>query len=394
MKVLMVHNHYLIRGGEDESTEAEMRILGESGCEVDYYEEDNERIKDTALLRVAAETTWSQASYRKIRRQLQARPYDVVHVQNFFPLISPSVHYAARAEGIPTIQSLHNYRLLCPQATFFRAGKVCEDCLGKSVPWPGVMHACYRQSRPATGALAAMLGVHRALGTWSRLVDVYIAPTEFARDKFIEGGLPAERIVVKPNFVHPDPGLGRGDGGYALFVGRLSPEKGIGTLLATWQTLADRLPLRIVGEGPMSSEVAKAVDRSPNVEWLGRRSLPEVYELMGDAAFLVFPSEWYETFGRVTIEAFARGTPVIASDIGAIAELITPGQTGYLFRPGDVGDLVAKVEEAMANPATSSRMRKKARSVYKEKYSGERNFTMLMKIYQMAITEQRKRCAR
>jgi glycosyltransferase involved in cell wall biosynthesis len=144
----------------------------------------------------------------------------------------------------------------------------------------------------------------------------------------------------------------------------------------------------------MSSEVAKAVDRSPNVEWLGRRSLPEVYELMGDAAFLVFPSEWYETFGRVTIEAFARGTPVIASDIGAIAELITPGQTGYLFRPGDVGDLVAKVEEAMANPATSSRMRKKARSVYKEKYSGERNFTMLMKIYQMAITEHRKRCAR
>ncbi len=394
MKVLMVHNHYLIRGGEDESTEAEIRILGESGCEVDYYEEDNERIKDTALLRVAAETTWSQASYRKIRRQLQARSYDVVHVQNFFPLISPSVHYAARAEGIPTIQSLRNFRLLCPQATFFREGKVCEDCLGKSVPWPGVMHACYRQSRPATGTVAAMLAVHHALGTWSRLVDVYIAPSEFARNKFIEGGLPGERIVVKPNFVHPDPGLGRGDGGYALFVGRLSPEKGIGTLLATWQTLADRLPLRIVGEGPMSSEVAKAVDRSPNVEWLGRRSLPEVYELMGDAAFLVFPSEWYETFGRVTIEAFARGTPVIASDIGAIAELITPGQTGYLFRPSDVGDLVAKVEQALANPVTSARMRKKARSVYEEKYSGERNFTMLMKIYQMAITEHRKRSAR
>ena len=216
------------------------RLLGENGCEVDYYEEDNERIKNTALLRVAAETTWSQASYRKIRRQLQAWPYDVVHVQNFFPLISPSVHYAARAEGIPTIQSLRNFRLLCPQATFFREGKVCEDCLGKSVPWPGVMHACYRQSRPATGALAAMLGVHRALGTWSRLVDVYIASSEFARDKFIEGGLPAERIVVKPNFVHPDPGLGRGDGGYALFIGRLSPEKGIGTLLATWHTYPEK----------------------------------------------------------------------------------------------------------------------------------------------------------
>jgi glycosyltransferase involved in cell wall biosynthesis len=202
-------------------------------------------------------------------------------VQNFFPLISPAVYYAARAEGVPVVQTLRNYRLLCSNGLFFRDGHVCEDCLGKTLPWPGVIHACYRESRAGTVPVAAMISIHRALRTWTRMVDVYIALTEFARQKFPEGGLPAKRIVTKPNFVHPDPGPGEGQGGYAMFVGRLSSEKGVGTLLEAWERLGGRIPLKVVGDGPLASRMIEASRKPLGIEWLGRRPLEEVYARMG-----------------------------------------------------------------------------------------------------------------
>lgn len=310
--------------------------------------------------------------------------HDLVHVQNFFPLISPSVYYAAKAEKVPVVQTLHNYRLLCPNGLFFRDGHVCEDCLGKPVPWPGVLHACYRESRTATTAATVMLTTHRIMRTWTEMVDVYIALTEFARQKFVQGGIPAEKIVVKPNFVHSDLGCGEGRGGYALFVGRLSTEKGVDTLLAAWKLLAGQLPLKIVGDGPLSSQVTEAVKKLDCVEWLGRRPVQEVYALMGNAMLLIFPSKWYETFGRVAIEAFAKGTPVIAANIGAITELIEHGRTGFLFCPGDSEDLAAKVKWALAHPRELTQMRREARSEFESKYTAKENYRRLMEIYALA----------
>lgn len=381
MRILNVHCRYQIRGGEDECHEAEVSLLREMGHLVDVYEENNERVAALGNLRMAVKTVWSQEAYQTASCQLAKHSYDIVHVHNFFPLISPAIYHAARAKGVPVVQTLHNYRLLCPNALFFREGRVCEDCLGKPVPFPGVLHGCYRESRTATGVVGAMLAAHRAMHTWTEMVDVYIALTEFARQKFIQGGLPPEKIMVKPNFVHPDPGIGQGDGGYVLFVGRLSVEKGLDTLLAAWELLGTRLPLKIVGDGPLAGQVAEAAKRLPQVEWLGRRPMSEVHKLIGKALVLIFPSKWYETFGRVAVEAFAKGTPVIAASIGAIAELVDPDRTGLHFCPGDSEDLAAKVEWVLSHPVQFAQMRQEARTEFEAKYSAQKNYQRLMEIY-------------
>jgi glycosyltransferase involved in cell wall biosynthesis len=385
MRVMMVHNRYLIRGGEEESAAAESELLRRNGHEVDLYQEYNERVAGLSKLRLALKTVWSSESYHILRHRLKERKYDLVHVQNFFPLISPAIYYAARAEGVRVVQSLRNYRLLCPSAVLFRDGQLCQECVGRSVAWPGIVHACYRGSRGGTATVAAMLAFHRQLRTWERMVDVFIALTAFARDKLVEGGLPADKIVVKPNFVADDPAPGTGTAGYALFVGRLSPEKGLGTVLEAWQRLRGAIPLKIVGEGPLCASAEHAAAHGPGIEYLGRRPLQQVYRLMGEARFLILPSEWYEPFGRVAIEAFARGTPVIASDIGGMADLVDDGHTGRLFRPGDADDLVAKVEWALRHPGELARMRDAARKAFEARYTAAQNYRELMAIYRRAL---------
>ena len=364
---------------------AEANLLETQGHQVLRYTVHNDAVANTNPLMLAGITMWNRAIYRELRQLLRQEKPQVVHFHNSFPLISPAAYYAARAEGVPVVQTLHNYRLLCSNALFFRDGQVCEDCLGKFVPLPGVVHACYRGSRAATLTVATMLTVHRVLQTWTETVDLYIALTNFARQKFIQGGIPAQKIVVKPHFVHPDPGSGSGLGGYALFVGRLSPEKGISTLLTAWEKLRGKVTLKIVGDGPLAPQVTKDLGRLPGVEWLGHRSLEEVYELMGNAKMLIFPSEWYETFGRVAVEAFAKGTPVISANIGAVAELVEPGSTGLNFRPGDPEDLAAKVEWALTHPVELTRMRQEARAEFEAKYTAEQNYQMLMEIYERVV---------
>lgn len=276
----------------------------------------------------------------------------VVHFHNTFPLISPAAYYAARAANVPVVQSLHNYRLLCANATFYRNGHVCEDCLGAFAPWRGVAHACYRDSRAASSVVAAMLAFHRARGTWVDLVDAYIvALTADACDKFVRGGLPAERLITKPNVVYPDPGQGPGLGGYALFAGRLVAEKGVATLLSAWQHLADPPPLKIAGAGPMADAVTKVASRCRAIEWLGEVSNARVEALMKDAHVLVVPSVWYEGLPRVIAEAFAVGLPVIASDLGAMSSLIEHQHNGLHFRPGDAADLADQVRWAFTHRA-------------------------------------------
>lgn len=386
MHILSVHNAYQIRGGEDESREAEERLLKEHGHTVNVYEEHNNRVAQMHKLQVAMRTVWSMESYQKIKAQLQEQKADLVHVQNFFPLISPAAHYAATSEGIPVIQSLRNYRLLCPNGFFFREGQVCELCINKPIPVPALQHRCYRGDRAATGVLTTMLIAHRLLQTWKRKVTLFVTLSEFARQKYIEGGFPANKVVVKPNFVHPDPKAGDGSGDYALYVGRLSPEKGVATLLGAWMKHQPHLPLKLVGEGLLSPQVQQAADQSANISWLGRQPIEQVYELMGNAKVVIFPTAGYETFGRVIVEAFAKGTPVIATNIGSGAELVTPYKTGLLFQPGNPQDLIDKVDWILSHPIQVAEMRQAARSEYEEYYTAERNYQRLQEIYSLALS--------
>lgn len=383
MRVLMAHNHYKEGGGEDESYRAEAALLESFGHEVIRYTLSNDRIGGRTAAVAGMRSVWSRESHRELGDLVRRHRPDVAHFQNIFPLISPSAYYAVKAEGVPVVQSLRNYRLSCLKATFFRDGQPCEDCVGKAVPWPGVVHACYRGSRPASTAVATMLVTHRALGTWSRMVDVYVALTAFARAK-LQQTLPTSRMVVKPNFVYPDPGPGTGSGGYAVFVGRLAPEKGVDTMLTAWEGLGGRLPLRIVGDGPLGPAIRARAEGIPGVECLGRLPLNQTYDIIGEASLLVFPSRWYETFGRVAVEAFAKGTPVVAADIGAVAEVTRGTGAGVLYAPHDPSDLRRRVMELIEHPQELARMRTRARAHFETYYTGEVNYRQLIDIYRMA----------
>ncbi|MEO1297826.1 MAG: glycosyltransferase family 4 protein, partial [Cyanobacteria bacterium J06636_16] len=262
---------------------------------------------------------------------------------------------------------------------------VCEDCLGKLVPWPGIVHSCYRDSMAGSAVVATMLTTHRLMKTWLDQVDIFIALTEFSRAKLIEGGLPEHKVIVKPNFLDRDPGVGDGSGGYALFVGRLSPEKGIDTLITTWREHQIAPPLKIVGDGPLAEQVLQAAKSVANIEYLGRQPLEAVYDLLGAASFLIFPSQWYEGLPRTIVEAFAKGTPVVASQIGATTELIEHGRTGLLFEAGNRQDLAQKIDWAMAHPEKIVKMRREARAEFEAKYTSERNYQILMDIYKQVM---------
>lgn len=384
--ILVAHNFYQQPGGEDSVFAAETALLRARGHQVIEYTEDNQKIDGLNPLALGLNTVWSRRSRRTMAALLAHHRPDVLHLHNTFPLMSPVVYYAAHEAGVPVVQTLHNYRLVCPNALLFRDGRICEECLGKAAPWPCVVHRCYRRSLAASGATAAMLSVHRVLHTWTRMVDVYVVPTEFARRTMIRGGLPAEKLLVKSHFIDPDPEVGPHDGGFALFVGRLSPEKGVGTLLDAWRRLGGRVPLRIAGDGPLSGPVADAARRDPSITWVGRKSGAEVVALMGQAALLVVTSACYETFGRVVIEAFARGTPVIASDLGAVPELISGRGAGLLFRAGDTGDLAERVDALWNRPTDLTAMGRAARGEYAAKFTAERNYRRLMEIYDAAMT--------
>jgi glycosyltransferase involved in cell wall biosynthesis len=387
VKILFVHNNYRQEGGEDYVFNAEAELLEAHGHEVVRYTESNTQLDRHSMLTLATDTMWSRHAYAEVRRVVRTHRPDVMHVHNTFPLLSPSVGYAARAAGVPVVQTIHNYRLLCPNGLLFRDGHVCEDCLGHRLATPGIRHACYRRSRAATGMVAAMVATHRALGTWTNGINAFIAPTEFARQKLIAGGLPAERVIVKPHFVDHDPGCGERRGHYALFVGRLSAEKGIEIALDAWARVGELLPLKVVGDGPLGAAVRAAEQDYTGVERLGWKSRADVFALMRDAQFLVAPSVCYETFGLVIAEAFGTGLPVIASDLGSARSLIDDGRTGMLFRPRDAGELATRVEWALAHPAEMAAMGQRARHEYESRFTAERNHAMLVDIYHRVLND-------
>jgi len=384
MKILTLHNKYKIRGGEDESRESEDALLVARGHVVRQLVYDNTQICGANPVGAGLRATWSRSAYMDVRNEIRAWHPDILDVHNFFPLASPAIHCAGRDCGVPVVQTLHNFRLLCPGATFFRNGRVCEDCLGHRFPIPGVAHGCYHGSSLHTAAVALMISVHRVMRTWEKQVSVFITVSEFAKQKFVEGGFPESKIVVKPNFVANVPAAGCGGSDF-LYVGRLAEEKGIKTMIRAMESVDLPAYLNVVGEGPLRSEVEAAVARGARIRYLGRKPQSEVLALMARSKCVIFPSEWYETFGRVAAESFACGTPVIASRIGAIAEIVDDGRTGFSFRPGDWQDLARAMTVACSCPGKLAGMRIEARREYELKYTPERNYSLMMAIYERAI---------
>lgn len=385
LRVLSVYNRYVNRGGEDEVFESEVNLLLRHGCEV-VAVTDRTRVPPTALerLRFAAGTVWSGQAKKRFRCLLSLTKPQVVHFYNTFPLFSPSVYYACHEADVPVVQVVQNYRLICPKATLYRDGSICEACVGKPIPWPGILHGCYHGSRSETAVVAAMLSLHRSLRTWRDRVSVYVAASEFSRRKLAEGGVPEDRIVVKPNFLDPDPGARSGAGEYALFVGRLSAEKGVPTLLEAWGSLPV-VPLKIAGDGPLLARVEEAAARGGGtIEVLGRVERAEILTLMKGARFLVFPSRWYEGFPVTLVEALACGLPVVASRLGAMSEAVRESRSGLLFEPGDAGGLRRCAERLWESPREAEEMGRAAREDFETRYTAERNFEMLMAIYERA----------
>ena len=378
LRVLVVHNRYRQRGGEDAVVDAEIALLRDRGHAVELYARDNRELEGIGSLDAAAQALWSRRTAAEITSLCARFGADLVHAHNTFALVSPSLYWSAFRAGVPVVQTLHNYRLFCVQGMFRLHDRICEDCLGH-LPWRGVTRRCYHDSAAQSAALATVVTLHRALGTFRDRVTRYVALTEFCRRKFIEGGLPAERIAVKPNFVDAARPLERPRSG-ALFVGRLSAEKGIDTLLGA----LDRAPgsaIEVIGSGPEEGKVAA----HPQVRARGWLAQPEVLERMRGASFMVLPSVWYECFPRTVVEAFACGLPVIASRVGALAELVEHGRTGLLFKPGSQRGLARSLAYAHAHPERMREMGANARAVYEARFSPARNYEDLMQIYQGAI---------
>ena len=377
-RVLIVHNRYQIRGGEDAVVEREAAALARAGCTIETLFFSNDDIRGPVdRLRTAFEAPHARRGIARVVEAVRRFRPDVVHAHNTFPLVSPGVFAAVRTEGAATVQTLHNFRLTCAGALLMRDGQPCETCVTGSA-YSAVRHGCYRGSRVGTFAVARMIERHRRIGTWTRDVDAFVVLTPFARGRFVAAGLPPERIVVKPNGL-PDPGEpSEAPRNRILFAGRLSREKGVETLKAAAAQLGQGID--VAGEGPLR----ESLEGASGLNLLGTLPGAEVQARMARAGALVVPSLWYEGLPMVVAEAFAAGTPVIASRIGALADLVEDGVTGLLVTPGDPADLARAMARILADPEAARRMGRAARAAYLRDWTEEATRSALLSIYRRA----------
>lgn len=384
MNVVTVHNLYKLPGGEDVVFRQESALLADRGHVVTRYVVANDNVDQLSGLSLAGRTIWSWPSFRELRALFRRTKADVAHFHNTMPLVSPAAYYAAAAEKVAVVQTLHNYRLLCPGNNLFRDGAPCERCVDRVIPWPSVKYRCYRANRIATLGVATMLSVHRAAGTWRNRVHAFICLTAFARAKFLRGGIPEERLYTKAHFVDPDPGPGPGDGGYALYVGRLEEGKGVRTLLDAWR---EDLPMTLViaGTGPLEEQVREAAQSQTNVEYLGWVKPAQVTTLLQRAGMLVFPSLFYEGLPTSVLQSLATGTPIVATNSPNLAGLITHRKTGLLFPARDAEALRRRIRWFSEHPEAVQVMRRACRQDYLAKYTADRGYTNLMAVYESAL---------
>ncbi|MGA7831599.1 MAG: glycosyltransferase family 4 protein [Terracidiphilus sp.] len=391
MRVLVAHNRYQLSGGEDAVVRDEVELLRRYGHDVEVFEENNDAIHGIRGKLIASSSVfYSVRSRRRMANTIRQLNPEIVHIHNWFPMLSPSIIQQVNASGIPVIQTLHNFRMLCANALLYRNGAVCMDCMGKALPVNGILHGCYRGSRVGSAIVTSAYAFHRMVRTWD-CVDLFIAVSDFEREMLIRGGLPAEKIVVKPNFIASDKyGAESNLEDIALYVGRLSPEKGICTLLSAWNSGKLPMRLKIIGDGPLAEEVRSCATRNSAVQYMGLQPPDTVYREMAKAKFLVFPSECFETFGRTVAEAFSQGTPVLASDLGAVRELVEDGVTGYRFSPGDSNALIEGALRFQVGDAYLQ-MRSNCRNVFLNRFTAEMNCNQLIDIYSKAIKLRNQR---
>jgi glycosyltransferase involved in cell wall biosynthesis len=395
--IMVVHNRYQQRAGEDAEVDAEIGNLADHGHEVQRFIVDNESIRGTGRatkVRLAIETVWSRRAARQLSDAARRDRPAVVHIHNTFPLLSPAIYGALDRTGTAIVQSIHNYRPVCPSANLFRDGRNCTDCVGRRFALPAIVHACYRESRGGSAVVAAMLVAGRVTGAWEGAVDRFIAPSRTVADTLAGPAIPRDRIVVKPNFVggDPQPGTDAERDDTYLYAGRLAPEKGIRTIPAAWALLGGiAATCRIAGSGPLHDEIDAAAAANSRLLGLGMLDRTALFDELRRARALIFPSIWREPFGLTIVEAFASGTPVIAAHFGAPADLVEDGVTGLFFRPGDADDLADRIRWASSHPVEMAEMGRRARDEYELRYTAEANYGVLIDVYRQAMAHRQER---
>ncbi len=388
-RVLMVHNYYrsIAPSGEDNVFREDVKLLQVNGHEVSLVTRSSDEIAGFSLWQKALlplRVINSRSSYLRLKAAIGQLKPEIVHVCNTFPLFSPSIYRACRDMGVPVVQTIQNFRPFCAAGGLLRGDEICEECLVHG-RMRALKHGCYQGSRLRTLPVVLMQWLHHGRGTWRKLVDVYIAATEFARRKLIEAGLPETRVCVRPNFSFDSPDPCDEHGGYVIFTGRLEAGKGVRTLLSAWQELS-QVPLKVLGDGPLRSEVEAAANRQgSSLDFVGHRSRDECIRWLRGAMFMVMPSHYYENFPMTILEAFACGKAVVASRRGAMAEIVEDGRTGLLFEPGNPGELAEKVKWLVGHPSETMEMGRVARLRFEELYSAERSHELLMGIYAKAM---------
>ena len=388
MKILQIHNTYQYRGGEDQVVATEKALLEAHGHRVIQYLRHNGEITGYGPLKTIGlwpTALWAPRACREVEQLIAREKPDIAHVHNTLPLISPMVYASCRRAGIPVVQTLHNFRLACAGANFYRRGKICRTCLGHS-PLRALGKPCYRNSRIQTAAVATMLQCHRWWNTWQRDVDSYVALTQFMKRRMIRCGLPRKKIMVKPNSPttdeQPQPSRPR----HVLYMGRLSPEKGVEDLVRAWKALP-RVPLKIAGDGPLAPRLKHQLARHGlnQIQLLGHLDRQALNKMLAQAWLVIVPSRCYEGFPLTIAEAFCAGKPVIAPRMGAAAELVSHAATGFLYHPGSQRDLVRWIQRALARPTQLPRMGENARSIYLARYSTQKAHDRLMQIYKRTL---------
>jgi glycosyltransferase involved in cell wall biosynthesis len=402
LKILLAHNFYgsAAPSGENSVYLAEKELLKSHEHSIIEFSRHSDEIRDRGFLgklQGGLVTPWNPFTAKKIRQLLKTEKPDILHVHNTFPLLSPSIFHAVKEFPTATVLTLHNYRIFCAAAIPMRNSNICTECLEKQSIFPALKYGCYRESRLNTLPLTIMIGLHRRLGTWSRLIDAFIALTEFQKDKMVKAGLPAEVVHVKPHF-YPDPPLPlpwREREEKIVFIGRMGKEKGVHILIEAWRLWGESAPkLEMIGEGPEWRRIRESVHGTKvedKITFLGQLPFSKGQELLAKAKLLVLPSLCFEGFPMVIREAFALGVPVAASRIGAIPFIIKEGINGVMFKPGDSTDLLKMVKPLWENSVKLSVMAEAARKEFEEKYTADTNYDILMEIYREAILRRKKK---
>lgn len=381
--VLMAHNYYQVPGGEDTVFHNEINVLEKNGHKVTKYTRHNDEIKGGVLskLKLGIDTIFSFKTYKEVKKLIDENEIDVVHVHNTLPLISPSIYYAARAKKVPVVQTIHNFRLLCPGATFTRNGEICEDCVSKCLE-QSLKHRCYRDSLTQTFIMYAMLKFHRIIGTYNKIN--YITLTNFNKNKLLNLVKDESKIYVKPNFVEKRDKVERALEDYFVYIGRLDDIKGINFLVEAWKEIDKNIDLYVIGTGPEEEKVKKFIKENDikNIKMLGFMQREEAFKIIQKSRAIIVPSKWYEGFPMTIAESFSLGVPVIGSKVGNIESIIDDRTSGLLFEMNNKTSLKEIIDHIFYNKEKNEELGENAYKTFYKYYTDENNYKTLSSIYQ------------